>query len=162
MHTSTPSSCCPRDGGMLRQLDKNKILVSRCGDCHGLWIPKDQLVGKLSANLIGKLYHVPTTQVTDLRCPLDGSALLGFTANGVTLDRCPACGGLWFDAGELETVLSNTRYTTFPRKALDATDTVTATELLLGAVDVLTPSSAEQVWDVVVEIISGIASSISP
>jgi hypothetical protein len=59
-------------------------------------------------------------------------------------------------------VLSNTRYTTFPRKALDATDTVTATELLLGAVDVLTPSSAEQVWDVVVEIISGIASSISP
>ena len=162
MHPSAPSSCCPRDGGMLRQLDHKKILVSRCGDCHGLWIPKDQLVGRIKANLIGKLYHVPTTQVTDLRCPLDGSALLGLTANGVTLDRCPSCGGLWFDAGELETVLSNIRYTTSPRKALDATDAVSATDLLLGAADILTPDSAELVWDVVVEIISSIASSITP
>lgn len=37
-----------------------------------------------------------------LRCPRDGGEMVAVMMDGVQIDRCPACGGLWLDAGELE------------------------------------------------------------
>jgi hypothetical protein len=37
-------------------------------------------------------------------CPSDASALKKALAHGVIIDRCPTCGGVWLDAGELERV----------------------------------------------------------
>jgi hypothetical protein len=40
-----------------------------------------------------------------MKCPRDGATLAGETYEGdVVVDRCPACGGIWLDAGELQTV----------------------------------------------------------
>ncbi|MEZ6013870.1 MAG: zf-TFIIB domain-containing protein [Planctomycetota bacterium] len=41
-----------------------------------------------------------TTQPTPV-CPRDGAALAPLEVQGLALDSCPACGGLWFDLGEL-------------------------------------------------------------
>ena len=40
----------------------------------------------------------------DLTCPRDGSVLEKVRVTDVTVDRCTACGGHWFDAGELRRV----------------------------------------------------------
>ncbi|HET8563236.1 MAG TPA: zf-TFIIB domain-containing protein, partial [Candidatus Binatia bacterium] len=38
-------------------------------------------------------------------CPKCSGKLETYTFMGVVLDRCAACGGIWMDQGELETVL---------------------------------------------------------
>jgi len=109
---------CPRDGtGMTSSVDRN-ISMNMCGDCSGLWVPKAQIVGKVGGDVIRKLYHAPSKRIANLRCPADGSPLWEFCAGGVLVDRCNQCGGLWFDAGELATVLSKVRFTTSPTLAM--------------------------------------------
>lgn len=152
--TDHPLSC-PRDGGNMTPLDHKEISTSQCGTCRGLWIPKAHLVGRINANLIGKLYHVPATRITDLCCPVDASPLWEISPNGILLDRCLKCGGLWFDRGELETVLANVRYTTPPHRALAGAEPVAAKDLLLGVAD--SASGIELVIDIVVGIASTLA-----
>ena len=42
-----------------------------------------------------------------MNCPkCKTERLAGFTIKGVTVDRCSACGGVWFDAEELSQLLS--------------------------------------------------------
>lgn len=38
------------------------------------------------------------------KCPIDDFTLATETYEGVTIDRCPHCRGVWLDAGELETI----------------------------------------------------------
>jgi len=40
-------------------------------------------------------------------CPVDDFTLAQETYEGVTIDRCPHCQGVWLDAGELETIQEN-------------------------------------------------------
>lgn len=35
------------------------------------------------------------------RCPKDGSTLVARTENGLTIDVCPACSGIWLDRNEV-------------------------------------------------------------
>lgn len=41
-----------------------------------------------------------------MRCPKDGMELAEFEFRGIKLDRCGQCGGVWFDPGEMEEMLS--------------------------------------------------------
>jgi uncharacterized protein len=36
------------------------------------------------------------------RCPKDGNRLTSRTQDGVEIDECGTCGGVWLDAGELQ------------------------------------------------------------
>lgn len=38
------------------------------------------------------------------RCPRCGTKLTQRALQGITVDECPACGGVWLDRGELETL----------------------------------------------------------
>lgn len=38
--------------------------------------------------------------------PITGEPMEQIAMRGVVLDRCPTSGGIWLDAGELETILS--------------------------------------------------------
>lgn len=40
--------------------------------------------------------------MTDLRCPKCRESMEAVEADGVEIDRCTGCGGIWFDAGELD------------------------------------------------------------
>jgi len=40
-------------------------------------------------------------------CPVDDFTLVQETYEGVTIDRCPHCLGVWLDAGELEAIQKN-------------------------------------------------------
>jgi uncharacterized protein len=40
------------------------------------------------------------------RCPTDGVPLMEMVKNGVTIDVCPECKGVWLDRGELEKLIN--------------------------------------------------------
>lgn len=37
-------------------------------------------------------------------CPVDGSTLKKTNNDGIVIDRCPNCNGIWLDEGELEAI----------------------------------------------------------
>ena len=41
------------------------------------------------------------------KCPVDDFTLVQETYEGVTIDRCPHCQGVWLDNGELEAIQEN-------------------------------------------------------
>ena len=40
-----------------------------------------------------------------MRCPLDGTTLVIADRNGVEIDYCPQCRGVWLDRGELDKII---------------------------------------------------------
>lgn len=43
-----------------------------------------------------------------MRCPVDGRELALTHREGIELDYCPECRGIWFDRGELDKVIERT------------------------------------------------------
>jgi len=46
-----------------------------------------------------------------MKCPKDGYDLESRDYHGVQIERCPQCGGIWLDAGELEAIQSHEDHT---------------------------------------------------
>ena len=44
--------------------------------------------------------------ITTLKCPRDGTDLIKSIKNGVEIEYCPTCGGVWLDHGELEKLIA--------------------------------------------------------
>ena len=40
-----------------------------------------------------------------MRCPVDGETLVMTDRNGVEIDYCPKCRGVWLDRGELDKII---------------------------------------------------------
>lgn len=40
-----------------------------------------------------------------MKCPVDGSELLMSERNGIEIDYCPQCRGVWLDRGELDKII---------------------------------------------------------
>jgi Zn-finger nucleic acid-binding protein len=40
------------------------------------------------------------------KCPLDGEHLLMTDRNGIEVDHCPKCRGIWLDRGELDKIIA--------------------------------------------------------
>jgi Zn-finger nucleic acid-binding protein len=50
--------------------------------------------------------------MNDLLCPKDQAAMRSIERNGVTIERCSECGGVFLDRGELERLMqAETAYT---------------------------------------------------
>ena len=61
------------------------------------------------------------------KCPVDDFTLAQETYEGVTIDVCPHCAGVWLDSGELESIQS-TQASDFRDVPAGAMDTVRAAE----------------------------------
>jgi uncharacterized protein len=40
-----------------------------------------------------------------MQCPIDGTTLVMSDRNGVEIDYCPQCRGVWLDRGELDKII---------------------------------------------------------
>lgn len=40
-----------------------------------------------------------------MKCPIDGTQLVMADRNGVEIDYCPSCRGVWLDRGELDKII---------------------------------------------------------
>jgi Zn-finger nucleic acid-binding protein len=77
---------------------------SRCSRCQGVWLPHDAVEANQLPGLMDAATSVPAH--VDARggvCPLCRGVLVRARVDcehPFHLDRCPICGGIWFDAGE--------------------------------------------------------------
>ena len=126
---------CPRDKQPLARIDSlRRSPALSCESCSGLW-----LSGSVVVSIMG---HVPrpsstlTSELsTSLTCPDDGHELVPLFHEGIELDVCTHCGGVWLDNGELERI--NAR-APVPRLAKElASDPLGAMDVADGAFEVI-------------------------
>jgi Zn-finger nucleic acid-binding protein len=43
--------------------------------------------------------------VTSFTCPVDGAVLVPIERQGIEIDHCPQCRGVWLDRGELDKLI---------------------------------------------------------
>ena len=85
------------------------IEVDRCTNCDGIWFDNKELMAvlDLAPPERRKLQSRKEDSLRDQtrgQCPRDQSRLLRIYsahAESIVLDTCPACDGIWLDAGEL-------------------------------------------------------------
>lgn len=52
-----------------------------------------------------------------MRCPVDNETLVMADRNGVEIDYCPKCRGVWLDRGELDKIIERVGVTAAPAPA---------------------------------------------
>ena len=52
-----------------------------------------------------------------MKCPLDGSDLVMTDRQGIEIDYCPKCRGVWLDRGELDKIIERTGPAQAPQAA---------------------------------------------
>jgi Zn-finger nucleic acid-binding protein len=40
-----------------------------------------------------------------LNCPRDQTPMIKLTSQGITVDKCQKCGGIWLDKGEMRNII---------------------------------------------------------
>lgn len=82
----------------------------RCSRCDGAWIHEDALVGMLQerTSTLVFLPWQPRPKDNERGCAVCRTAMQTANLGSVALDRC-ADHGVWFDAGELATLLAQAK-----------------------------------------------------
>ena len=103
---------CPACGTPLVLFGLEGVEIDRCLDCGGTWLDAGEL------DQIGSLAGVPPGRLSEAlekgggethggrRCPRCPGKLRVIHVEKVELDRCPHGHGLWFDAKEIESLVS--------------------------------------------------------
>ena len=55
----------------------------------------------------------------NMKCPLDQSELLMTERQGVEIDYCPKCRGVWLDRGELDKIINQSEQNSFSSPTRD-------------------------------------------
>jgi len=80
------------------------LFGSRCVRCNAALSPADAddrlpTCERCSALLEARLQAGSEPR---LACPVDGATMVKTVVHDIVIDRCPSCGGVWLDGGELE------------------------------------------------------------
>lgn len=113
---------CPRDREELRPSTyEDHITVHSCPGCGGMWLEKGELeeieeivdedyTDELARipDFIGNAYEMARQlNSRNISCPVCGSPTESAEyayCSQVVIDRCPSCGGVWLDKGELKAI----------------------------------------------------------
>lgn len=57
-----------------------------------------------------------------MKCPVDGTQLMMTARNGVEIDYCPDCRGVWLDRGELDKIIERSADQAAPMPAQTGRD----------------------------------------
>lgn len=98
----------------------DEMVVDRCPICRGFWVDRGELEHVLEHGIerMAELKARATAADADVEpgaarpiCPRDGASLIEMTdlrQGHIRYDMCPACGGIFFDAGELTDLSAHT------------------------------------------------------
>lgn len=114
---------CPRDKAPLREERAGRVNVDVCPECQGVFldgIEVERVIGDVK--LVLELSHMQGKVQEDLRCPACDATMSLNTIDGITLDHCRVCLGVWLDRGELERLASRS-LTSFARAGAPALHT---------------------------------------
>lgn len=100
-------------------LELDQVETDYCLTCYAIWLDKgelEQLLGDSEqARLVLQSFKVAAdTSEAPRRCPICGKkmekVLVGPESRTIMIDRCKKGHGLWFDHGELESILQMGRF----------------------------------------------------
>lgn len=94
------SLACPRDATPLRPFTMDGITVDACPKCRGHWLDATELARVTNDEELERLAHVSLT-TGKLVCPRCTAGLGTGRIEGVEVDPCPSCRGVWLDSGEI-------------------------------------------------------------
>lgn len=101
---------CPVCAIALDEVPLGTELVDRCPTCQGIFFDEGELDSLVwMVRLFDEVrLDEPDVDIVpaeddqrDVVCPADGATMRADDLGGVIVDRCPACGGIWLDGGEL-------------------------------------------------------------
>jgi Zn-finger nucleic acid-binding protein len=109
MKPPAPSLRCPDDAQPLRVLTDGPVPFATCGQCAGLWFewPAIERAHSAAAAIPSESRRVqaaPRPRANPRQCPECRSPLQAIVAEGIEIDRCPSCRGVWLDPGEYDAV----------------------------------------------------------
>ncbi|HUR68834.1 MAG TPA: zf-TFIIB domain-containing protein [Candidatus Thermoplasmatota archaeon] len=101
---------CPRDRTPLHEQRAGRVNVDLCPQCKGTFLDGIELrriVG--DAELALALAEKQGAAAAEAcKCPACGAAMYLDEVDGIALDHCATCLGVWLDAGEVERVAART------------------------------------------------------
>lgn len=56
--------------------------------------------------------------MTSFTCPVDGATLVPMERQGIEIDHCPTCRGVWLDRGELDKIIERSAAAAAPAPAM--------------------------------------------
>ena len=110
---------CPACKNPMIILELHQVEIDFCDECEGIWLDGGELEMLLSqTDSEIKLTPDTTTAEAHRKCPICSSqmAKVNFDTGTtpVLLDKCLSGHGIWFDSGELKTVVQNAGGTNHP------------------------------------------------
>lgn len=107
---------CPACGSPMVAFELNGVEIDRCLQCGGTWLDTGELeqIAELADAEAGRLSQALTRAAETGRdkpkrpCPRCDKKLHAVAVgprNPIEIDRCPAGHGLWFDKGEMRTLI---------------------------------------------------------
>ena len=93
---------CPRDNSELRPFRVDAVEVDTCMSCTGVWLDAGE-IGRvaLDAELEAIVQGRRDAAISPFPCPRCAGTCHPAHVEGVELDTCERCGGIWVDANEL-------------------------------------------------------------
>ena len=113
---------CPRCSDKLKTIEYENVKIETCGGCEGEWLDDSELKQlvqtveetfpqemKDSLDAINKnIFTIDESADNQLTCPkcpdIELNRINYASSSGIALDKCPDCGGIWFDKDEIEQV----------------------------------------------------------
>lgn len=94
---------CPRDRSLLAQQKLDGVTVDVCPTCSGAFFDADEL-GRVTGDkeLAKYLAEVHGKASSPMVCPACGGLMDLDKVDGVEVDHCTSCYGVWLDAGEMD------------------------------------------------------------
>ena len=91
-------------------LELNQVEIDYCNSCKGIWLDSgelDLLFNSANSGNINDFLNKKSDQLDPKRCPIckKKMELVEFENSGIILDRCKNNHGIWFDNGELRSLL---------------------------------------------------------
>jgi len=106
---------CPACKNSMVILELNQVEIDYCTNCKGIWLDRGELDLIFSTGdkkEIAKSFSArPEFDEVKRRCPICKKKMdkVEFENSGIILDRCTNNHGLWFDRGELKSLLKSAK-----------------------------------------------------
>lgn len=102
---------CPACKNPMVILELNQVEIDYCISCKGIWLDRgelDLIFSSADKKEIAKSFSVKNdSDEVKRRCPICKKKMdkVEFENTGIIIDRCSEDHGVWFDGGELKSIL---------------------------------------------------------
>ena len=104
---------CPACKNPMVILELNQVEIDFCSACKGIWLDRgelDLIFSSSEKKEIAKLFSVKNNlDEIKRRCPVCKKKMnkVEFENTGIIIDKCTDEHGIWFDSGELKSILKS-------------------------------------------------------